>query len=622
MPSKVVGWSRGEGPSYAAINAAKIKTQCHRLALEGESKAVSDRLTNLQASYDGRVQKLAEANAALEAFAPLISKDTFAQAQAMLSCGDVLGAEHKFVEIAGTFRTIREQADVVEARALFEAGKLAEERIDWPAANAHYARAAKLQPTNWEYAQRAGILAYRMGDYATAASFAEATLDFVNSAFGPGARETATALNNLALAYQSLARYNEAEALYRQAIAIERALGEDNPGVAAIYNNLALTYQSLARYSEAEVFYRQAIAIDEKVLGKDNPGVAAIYNNLAALLQDQRKYSEAEPLYRKAIEIDEKVLGKDHPTVAIRYNNLASLLQDEGKYDQAAKLYWQATKILQTKLGSGDPNTVVARVNYDRLQQLKQEQSGTRGCTINFEGQVVCGDYGGNRRGNRIEDRDALAGATPKPNKSTDVTSAAPSSQSPSTQLAQSLGEKLRTLPAKYNRLDTLFMGTSSPVELVIQTAQQQAIDEMLKGFPGEVKATTVRMASTASAYLTGPKDMIEITLRGDPVRTVTADAPVSWIWDVRPLKPGQVQVVLELFSHVKIGADEGRAQFRVLQDTWNVEAKGLEWVKYQVAEIEPIRAFLFALITGLVGTLAFFGIKGWRGVKTRPDES
>src|SRR6266566_5077327 len=133
--------------------------EAEKRALEAESKGVADRLTNLQASYDGLVQKLAEANAALEAFAPLISKDAFEQAQAMLSRGDVLGAERKFVEFADTVRKIREQADVVEARAIFEAGKLAEERIDWRAANAHYARAARLQPNNWQYAQSDGTLA-------------------------------------------------------------------------------------------------------------------------------------------------------------------------------------------------------------------------------------------------------------------------------------------------------------------------------------------------------------------------------------------------------------------------------------------------------------------------------
>ena len=59
--------------------------------MEGESTGVTDRRTNLQASYDGLVQKLAEANAALEVFAPLISKDAFDQAQAMLSVATCLG---------------------------------------------------------------------------------------------------------------------------------------------------------------------------------------------------------------------------------------------------------------------------------------------------------------------------------------------------------------------------------------------------------------------------------------------------------------------------------------------------------------------------------------------------
>src|SRR5262249_45348842 len=153
-------------------------------------------------------------------------------------------------------RKIREQADVVEARAIFEAGKLAEERIDWRAANAHYARAARLQPSNWRYAQRAGSLARAMGDYATAASFEEATLSLVTSAFGPDDRETAL-------------------------------------------NNLALTYQDLARYTEAETFHRRAIVIDEKVLGKDHPDVARDYNNLALLLHAQGKYEQAEPLFRR-----------------------------------------------------------------------------------------------------------------------------------------------------------------------------------------------------------------------------------------------------------------------------------------------------------------------------------
>ena len=86
--------------------------------------------------------------------------------------------------------------------------------------------------------------------------------------------------------------------------------------------------------------------------------------------------TEAEPLYRRAIEIDEKTLGKDHPNVATNYNNLALLLQDQGKYDQAEPLFRRAIEIFQTKLGSDHPNTVGARKNYDRLQELKKQNSG------------------------------------------------------------------------------------------------------------------------------------------------------------------------------------------------------------------------------------------------------
>jgi tetratricopeptide (TPR) repeat protein len=253
----------------------------------------------------------------------------------MLSRGDVLGAERKFVEIADTVRKVKEKADVVEARAIFEAGKLAEERVDWRTANAHYARAARLQPNNWRYAQRAGDLAHLMGDYVTAASLDEAALSIATSEFGPEARETAIALNSL-----------------------------------------ALVYQSLARYTEAEPLIRRAIEIDEKALGKDHPNVAIRYNNLASLLEAEGKYEQAEPLYRRAIEIGEMALGGDHPDVGISYNNLAGLLRGQGKYDQAEPFYRRSLEILQTKFGLDHPNTVKVRKNYDRLEELKKQNSG------------------------------------------------------------------------------------------------------------------------------------------------------------------------------------------------------------------------------------------------------
>jgi tetratricopeptide (TPR) repeat protein len=411
---------RASGAEKDSLRSQIAAVEAEKRALEAESKGVADRLTNLQASYDGLVQKLTEANAALEAFAPLISKDAFEQAQAMLSRGDVLGAEGKFVEIADTVRKIRERTDVAEARAIFQAGQLAEQRIDWRAAYTYYARAASLQPSNWQYAQSAGNLAHQMGDYAVAVSFKEAVLSTVTSVFGPDAQETATALDSLALTYKNFARYTAAEPLYRRAIEIhektlgkdhpdvardynnlallrmnqgryaeaeplfrraieidKKALGKDHPTVAINYNNLAVLFLNQGKYAEAEPLFRSAIEIDEKTLGKDHPDVARDYNNLALLRMNQGRYAEAEPLYRRAIEIDEKTLGKDHPDVARDYNNLARLLENQGKYAEAEPLYRRAIEIDEKTLGKDHPDTLAATKNYDNLlQQLNDQKSG------------------------------------------------------------------------------------------------------------------------------------------------------------------------------------------------------------------------------------------------------
>ena len=214
--------------------------EAEKRALEAESKGVADRLTNLQASYDGLVQKLAEANAALEAFAPLISKDAFEQAQAMLSRGDVLGAESKFVEIADAVRKIREQADEVEARAIFQAGQLAEQRIDWRTAYAYYARAASLQPSKWHYADRAGNLAREIGNYAAAISFNESAINTATARVWPRDPGNCHRNKQSRAHLLAVARYAEAEPLCQRAIEIgEKTLGKDHPTVAPVQQSRA-----------------------------------------------------------------------------------------------------------------------------------------------------------------------------------------------------------------------------------------------------------------------------------------------------------------------------------------------------------------------------------------------
>lgn len=59
--------------------------------------------------------------------------------------------------------------------------------------------------------------------------------------------------------------------------------GAEHPYVAASLNNLAALYQSAGRLDEAETLYRWALAIDLSLFGEQDPGVAVDRHNLAQL---------------------------------------------------------------------------------------------------------------------------------------------------------------------------------------------------------------------------------------------------------------------------------------------------------------------------------------------------
>ena len=81
-------------------------------------------------------------------------------------------------------------------------------------------------------------------------------------------------------------------------------------------NNLAGLYQATGRYEEAEPLYRRAVAILEQALGPEHRDVAYYLDRLAGLYQATGRYEEAEPLYRRALVIWEQALGPEHRDVA------------------------------------------------------------------------------------------------------------------------------------------------------------------------------------------------------------------------------------------------------------------------------------------------------------------
>lgn len=97
--------------------------------------------------------------------------------------------------------------------------------------------------------------------------------------------------------------------------------------LATSLNALAILYNAMGRYTEAEPLYVRSLAIREQELGANHPDTAASLNNLAGLYESTGRYSEAEPLYVRAVGIAEDKLGINHTNTQTIRKNLQILRQ-------------------------------------------------------------------------------------------------------------------------------------------------------------------------------------------------------------------------------------------------------------------------------------------------------
>jgi hypothetical protein len=93
-----------------------------------------------------------------------------------------------------------------------------------------------------------------------------------------------------------------------------------------------LLYQS-GRYDEALAVYRQALPIYRAVYGAEHPEVATIINNIGRSALIAGHVDEAEPLLRQALAMTEKFEGVAHDDLVSPLNSLAMIDAYHGKLD-------------------------------------------------------------------------------------------------------------------------------------------------------------------------------------------------------------------------------------------------------------------------------------------------
>ncbi len=137
---------------------------------------------------------------------------------------------------------------------------------------------------------------------------------------------------------RSLGFYQDAEPLLREALKLREARAAtagadraDHLALAESQFNLAWLLHDLGSYDEAESLYRKALATRSELLEADDATVVSTKFNLAWVFADTNRNPEAEQLFREVISARRKTLPSGHRDILLAQVGLAAILWSEGK---------------------------------------------------------------------------------------------------------------------------------------------------------------------------------------------------------------------------------------------------------------------------------------------------
>lgn len=162
-----------------------------------------------------------------------------------------------------------------------------------------------------------------------------------------------------------------------------------------------------------------------------------------------------------------------------------------------------------------------------------------------------------------------------------------------------------------FNKPGIIYVGEPVEVKLII-------VDSILKDFDVKLHFLSltgdiflnkeVRIGKYISAALSA-SDM-DIRATSEHVQKVEKRDTAIFSWFVTPLKVGEIPIRLDLFSQDRPEKDAPGRTIQVMQEVWVADARGLHWIKYELAELTPIGNAIVGLLAALGAVLAFLGIK------------
>jgi len=187
----------------------------------------------------------------------------------------------------------------------------------------------------------------RLGESRLAESHFERIVELRRQHLGSHDAATLAAMARLAEAYRVQARYEQAQRLCAEVLAITHRLrGEGHPSTLNAAQQLAFVHVCQGRYNQAESLLARVLRTSRHAFGETYPLTLDLMTQLGHVYMGQGHYDDAEPLLLKCEEVRRQNLGEDHPTTAASVKTLISLYEAWGKPQEVEK--WRARQL-------GDP---------------------------------------------------------------------------------------------------------------------------------------------------------------------------------------------------------------------------------------------------------------------------
>ncbi|BDC49182.1 hypothetical protein F183_A14980 [Bryobacterales bacterium F-183] len=204
--------------------------------------------------------------------------------------------------------------------------------------------AADRMAVSLSVAERASIAIAHGITLADGSRFADAETAYQRAlSLGPPDSTKAQALSSLASLYFRQGKFAEAEARFREAIAVKRRLyPEGHLELARSLNNHANTLVSIKRHDEAVAIYQEAHEMYRKFLGPESSDLASSLSNLAVAYSQTGRLAEAERICAEVVGMQARTIGAGKlPHISSQIKHAAVLLE-MGQSPSGVKLLEEA----------------------------------------------------------------------------------------------------------------------------------------------------------------------------------------------------------------------------------------------------------------------------------------